>query len=111
MFSGSSQWKNFTEEEHRYNVRAFETYKSLDRAVIESSSCYHNLPTDATARTGRSRKARTTFTTTSGSDVAPKRKRRFVIRSSSSSDESDDDGHGSGSHCTEATEDTDDDDK
>ena len=52
-------------------------YKSLDRTIIELSSEYHNLPTTATARTGRSRKASTSFSTTSGSDATP-RKRRYV---------------------------------
>ena len=53
------------------------TYKSLDRTIIELSSEYHNLPTNTKARTGRSRKASTTFSTTSGSDATP-RKRRYV---------------------------------
>ena len=53
------------------------TYKSLDRSIIELSSVYHNLPNNTIARTGRSRKASTTFST-SGSDVTP-RKRRYVV--------------------------------
>ena len=53
-------------------------YTSLDRTIIELSSEYHNLPTTARARTGRSRKAKTSFSTTSGSDATP-RKRRYVV--------------------------------
>ena len=59
-------------------MRAFLTYKSLDRKIIELSSVYHNLPNNTTARTGRSRRASATFSTTSGSDATP-RKRRYVV--------------------------------
>ena len=59
-------------------MRAFETYKKLDRKIIELSSVYQNLPNNTTARTGKSRKASTTFSTTSGSDATP-RKRRYVV--------------------------------
>ena len=51
-------------------------YKSLDRTIIELSSEYQNLPATGNARTGRSRKASTSFST-SGSDATP-RKRRYV---------------------------------
>ncbi len=64
------------------------TYKSLDRTIIELSSEYHNLPTNTTARTGRSRKASTTFSTTSGSDATP-RKRRYVVDLTKVSDDDD----------------------
>ena len=64
------------------------TYKSLDRTIIELSSDYHNLPANTTARTGRSRKASTTFSTTSGSDATP-RKRRYVVDLTAVSDDDD----------------------
>ena len=64
------------------------TYKSLDRTIIELSSMYHDLPANTTARTGRSRKASTTFSTTSGSDATP-RKRRYVVDLTAVSDDDD----------------------
>ena len=81
---GSSHWKNYTLEEHQYNVRAFARYLTVDKQVIEASSVYNNLPQDLKVRKSRSRKAPTVFTTTS--DDSP-RKKRFVVKLDTSSDE------------------------
>ena len=78
-------------------MRAFVTYKSLDRQIIELSSCYHNLPSEASVRTGRSRKTSLSFSTTSGSDVTPRKKRYVVdLTAVTSDDDSDDEASASG---------------
>ena len=80
-------------EEHLYNVRAFARYKAVDRAVMEASPLYNDLPADS-ARQSRTRKAPTVFSTTS--DDTPKKKRFVFDLVSSSDDDSDDDDDAAG---------------
>ena len=90
---GSSQWRNYSSHEHRFNVHAFDNYMSLDKEVIESSPSYRKMSADTKARVTRSRKAATTFsTTTSGSDTNTRG--RYIMSSSDDSsdeEEADDD--------------------
>ena len=74
--AGASQWKNYTREEHLYNVRAFARYMKVDRKVIEASSSFHDLPADSGKRS-RTRQPATVFSTTS--DDCPSKKNRFLF--------------------------------
>ena len=81
MSKGSSQWKNFSETDYNFNVRAFRRWMRFDEKVCAQSSSLQALP--ETNEAFRKRKVKSGDSSTTPESV----RKRYKVTELSSDDE------------------------